>query len=147
QRLFPLWRITRSSDEAEGQHTLGTHVADRGEDEVLVNVRGLHIAQIAQQRQRSQLVLAQEALPALALLGSARELDLPRLGRSERAGDELLPPLLLHSVLRTSVREEEHVAQLHPALAIVLRERVRVELCERRSEPLLHLRGERLLAI
>ena len=45
------------------------------------------------------------------------------------------------------VREEQHVAQLDYAGAIVLGQRVLVELGERRSQSLLHLRGERLAAI
>jgi hypothetical protein len=74
----------------------------------------------------------------------SRERNLPGVGRGQLVLGQALPQRSLRLVHRARVREEEHVAQANRSGAIVLGQRVLVELAECRGQPLLHLRRERL---
>jgi hypothetical protein len=83
-------------------------------------------------------------VPRLALRDAVisacrRKGDLPGVGHGEPSPDQLLPHAGLLVVTRLGVRQEQDVAQLDGAAAIVLRELVLVELRKRGRETLLDL--------
>ncbi len=120
-------RVLCGRDEAVGQHTVGAHVVERLADRLLGHARVLHAAKVAQQRQCAELLVGDQALERFLLIGPAREGDLPGVRRLKRAIDQLLPDLFLGGVLRLGVRDEQHIAQTHGAVAVVLRQLVSVE--------------------
>src|SRR4029077_11579896 len=139
ERLFPLLSAPRCSLAAEWQHARGAHGAERGENEIFVHTHVAHVAQVAEQSQRTELLLAEQALPSLALVSTRAQRHFPSVRSGEFSGDQALPHFGLRLVTRLGVSEEQNVAQLDGSAAIVLRERVRIELRESRSQPLLHL--------
>ena len=138
-------RVARRRDEAVRQNTVGAHLVERGGDRLLRHARGQHAAKVAQERQRAEFLLGDQAFERFLLRRAAGELDLPGVGRGQRAVDELLPDLRLIRVRGLGVRDEEHVAQAHRAVAVVLRQLIGVELREGFGEALLHLRRHRTL--
>ena len=144
--------VARRSQEAERQHALRVHRLEGREHELLVHSRLAQVAQVAEQSERAQLVLGHEASPRLSLrdavIGTCRRKgDLPGVGHGEPSPDQLLPHAGLLVVTRLGVRQEQDVAQLDGAAAIVLRELVLVELRKRGREALLDLARERHAAV
>ena len=140
-------RITRSGDKAERQHALGLHAGQPGADHRITYLGVRHVAQVAQQRQGAQLVFAEQSLPGFALVRAGGERHLPGIGRGQFVRHQALPQIGLGGVHRLGVAEEEHVTQLHRSGAVVLGQRVLVKPGEGRGQPLLYLRGKRLLAL
>ena len=80
----------------------------------------LHLAQIAEQRQRAELPLGDQAFPGFALVRARPKALPPRCQARPASVDQPLPQLRLFGVAGLGVREEEHVAQTHRAVAVVL---------------------------
>src|SRR5437762_11618428 len=114
-------------------------------DELRVDARCQHQAEVTQDGQAAKLSLAPEPLEVLALVLPCGQANLPGIGRFERVLNELLPEHGLRLVLGLRVAEEQHVAELHRRFAVVLRKLVGVELRERSCQTALYARGERLL--
>src|SRR5262249_27986120 len=70
ERLFPLRGVTRRRDEAEREHRRSADLAKSTEHERLVHSGLPHVAQVTEQRQRTQFLLAKQALPGLTLVGT-----------------------------------------------------------------------------
>ena len=83
-------------------------------------------------------------LRASSAASGSRERNLPGVGRGQLVLRQPLPQCGLRLIHGPRMRQEQHVAQTHRAGTVVLGQRVLVELAERRSQTLLHLRGERL---
>lgn len=127
EHRLPLGNVTRRGEEAERKHTVGAHGLERGGDVVLTDSSNLHVAKVAQESKSAEASFDQEPLPVLPLVATTGECDLPGVGSAQLTRCETLPQLGLRGVAGTRVREEEYVAQLHGAIAVVLRERVLVE--------------------
>ena len=142
ERVFEPRRVLRSGDEAEGENSLGLHLAETATDQILAHSCFDHVSQVAEKGECAELVLGQKALERLLLIPAGAQPDLPRVGGGESVLSDLLKQHRLCLILRLRVAEEEDVAELElSALTPVLRERVFGELSERSSDPLLELRG------
>ena len=64
-------RMLRGSDEAIGQNAVGAHFIECHADGLLRNAGMQHAAQIAQQRQRAELLFGDQALERRLLVGAA----------------------------------------------------------------------------
>src|SRR5260370_17128258 len=120
KRLLPLRRVTSRGEEAERQNARDVYRPERGEHERLVHSGLTHVAKVTEQGKRSQLLLAEQTLPSLALVGAGGESDFPRIGRREASPHELLPDPPLRPAAPLGVRKKEDVAQLDGSAAIVL---------------------------
>src|SRR5580698_8552510 len=130
--------MTRRREEAEGKNTVRLHRIDRSYDLRLGYACGLHVAKVAQESESAEFALGEQTLPVRALVATCRECNFPGIGRGELVGDEPLPELGLRGVARLRVGEEEDVAEPNDSGAVILRERVLVEVGERGGESLLH---------
>ena len=110
------------------------------------NTRGQHEPEVAQSGHTADLALSQQPLPGLALVLPCGQGNLPGVGRFERVLDELFPGFGLFCVFGLGVTKKQHVAQLHPAFAVVLGKLVGIELRERRRQSALHSCRQWLLA-
>src|SRR5579864_794366 len=118
-------------------------ISERCENEVFVHTDVAHVAQVAEQSQRTKLFLTEQSLPSLALVSTRAQRHFPSVRSGKFPGDQALPHFSLRLVTRLGVSQEQHVTEFDRSAAIVLRERVGIELREGRSQPLLHLSGER----
>src|SRR6185437_15328953 len=143
QRLLPLRRIACRGKKPEREYAVRLHDRQRVEHEFLANARVLHIAKVAEQRECSELALAEQPLPASPLVATGGERHLPGVGRGQLSVDQALPQCSLSRVARTSVAEKKHIPQTNRAGAIVLRQSVLIELRERSRQALLHLSTQR----
>ncbi len=124
--------LTCGRQKAERQNAIRLHGSERAEHEFLADACLPHVAQVAKQGQRTELALGKQTLPDLALVRSVathgRQGHLPGVGRGQLVGRKPLPQRGLRVVDRTRVREEQHVAQTNNTGAVVLGQRVLVEL-------------------
>ena len=94
-----------------------------------LDARLLHVAQVAKQRESAELATRESRRShASRLSRPARKALPPRCREWQLAFDEPLPERGLLGVTRLRVAEEQHVAQPNGAGAVVLGERVLVEL-------------------
>ena len=68
QLRLPLRRIPRSGQEAKRKHALRLHRTQSRNDQILADARILHVAKVAEQRQRPKLALCEQSLPVLSLV-------------------------------------------------------------------------------
>src|SRR5438445_5253479 len=73
QRLLPLRSVARRGEKTEREHTRRADRAKRREHERLVHPDLAHVAQVAEQGERAQLLLAQQTLPGLTLVSTSSE--------------------------------------------------------------------------
>src|SRR5262249_23099859 len=57
--------VTCSGDEAKRKNAVRLHLTQRGDDQLLVHFGLAHVAQVAEQCERAQLLLTKQALPGL----------------------------------------------------------------------------------
>ncbi len=130
--------MTRRSEEAEGKHTVRPHRLERSGDVVLADSGVLHVAKVAQKGEGAEASFDQAAAPSACACLRRWRAQPPRCREWRARRRETLPQLGLRRVARTSVAEEEDVAQTHSTGAVVLRKRVLVEAGEGGRKALLH---------
>ena len=136
--------MTRRRHETERQRSRDALVQPLA-NELGIDARCEHQAEVTQCGQAAELPLAQEAFEVLALVLPCGQGNLPGIGRFERVLSELLPERSLRFILGLRVAQEQHVAELHDRFAVVLRKLVSIELRECPSQPALETGGKRLL--
>ncbi len=134
-RLFPLRRITRGGEEAEGQDAIRLHRSSAAITSPSVDPCGLHVAKVAQESECAELAAREQTLPVRHACLATRE-----SATSQVSGVASSPAMSrLHTSPgprhRLGVAEEEHVAQTDHTGAVVLGKRVLVELVNAAARP------------
>src|SRR5271157_2129008 len=164
--------ILRRRDETERKHTLSTHRCQTILDDIVRHTCLRHVAEVLEDGDCTQRTLCEHTGERLLLASTARQCDLPSVGRLQT--NELLRQstilvcdlepglrrnrhvILVHQlrhqtalivVLRLRVAQECNVTQLDVLVLVPLCKLVLGELVERTSETLLHLSGDGLLAV
>jgi len=142
QRLLPLRCVAPPRPESEGKNPVRLHTFERGQNQVLADPGLCRLRRFRSRASEPSLRSASRRStpracsrpPRLRHAGN-RERNLPGVGRNQLVLSQPLPQGNLRFIHRPRVREEKHVAQTNSAGAIVLGQRVLVELANAAASP------------